>query len=90
MNNALLEELVGKAVLIRTVTVYHVGNLDAIDDTTIQLSRASWVADTGRFNVAIATGKLNEVECFTDPVLVSRGAIVDITVWNHPLPTTSK
>ena len=90
MEHLLLEELVGQAVLIRTVTVYHVGRLDAFDATMLKLSTASWVADTGRFGAALAIGNLAEVECFTDPVLVSRDAIVDITAWNHPLPTTSK
>lgn len=87
---SLIDAYLTKKVLVRTVTHYHLGRLDAYDADYLLLAEASWVADTGRFNVALATGKLDEVERFADPVLVSRGAIVDLTAWNHALPTTSK
>jgi hypothetical protein len=61
-----------------------------LDDKFIQLTDASWVADTGRFGAALATGTLNEVERFVDDVWVALGAIVDITLWGHPLPAVTR
>ena len=84
------DQLVGKNVLIRTVTHYHLGKVEAIEDGFVRLSSASWVADTGRFGQALAIGTLSEVEPFVDDVFVSLGAIVDVTTWNHPLPTEAK
>ena len=85
-----MKALIGKNVLIRTVTTYHVGRLDSVENKFARLAEASWVADTGRFGVALASGKLSEVERFVDDVFVNVGAIVDVTEWAHPLPSTSK
>ena len=81
---------VGKNYFIRTVTMHLVGRLVEIDDKEIILSEASWVADSGRFNNALKTGDLNEVEPFIDTVIVNRGAVVDATEWRHVLPTEVK
>jgi hypothetical protein len=77
-------------LFIRTVTHYHVGRVVSMDDRWIVLDSASWVADTGRFSVALATGKLGEVELFAGPVWVAVGSIVDMTAWPYTLPTVSK
>ena len=81
---------VGNAVLIRTVTLYHVGRIVNVDEKFITLDDASWVADTGRFSNALKTGELTETELFLNPVMVAIAAIVDITSWPHPLPTATK
>jgi hypothetical protein len=81
---------VGDAVLIRTVTMYQVGRVAHIGRDTITLVEASWLADVGRFSVALATGQLNEVEKVPSWIVVGRGAIVDIFPWSHPLPTATK
>jgi hypothetical protein len=78
---------VGNTVLIRTVTHYHVGKIVLLDERDIVLEGASWVASTGRFNDALKSGKLFELEPFTHLVSVSRGAYVDATIWSHALPT---
>ena len=88
-------------VFIRTVTMHYVGRILDISDSYIVpsisssvafivLEDASWVADSGRFGEALANGTLIETERFPDPVWISTGAIVDITVWNYPLPTVSQ
>ena len=77
-------------VFIRTVTMHYVGHVIDITADWIILDNASWVADSGRFGEALATGKLNETELFPNQVWVGRGAIVDVTAWNHPLPTSSQ
>ena len=76
-------------VFVRTVTMHHVGRVVDITADWLILDDASWVADSGRFGEALATGKLSEVERFPNRVWIGRGAIVDLTAWTHPLPTVS-
>lgn len=83
------KELVGKKLLIRTVTYFSVGKVEQVQDGFIKLSTASWVADTGRFHNAIKDGKLNEVEPVGE-MYVSLGSIVDMFPWQHELPTEQK
>ena len=85
-----LTALVGTNVFVRTVTLYHVGKVIDVTPGFITLADCSWVADTGRFGVALATGTLNETELFPNDVHVSIGSIIDITAWTHNLPTASK
>ena len=80
----------GKNYLIRTVTMIQIGRLIRITEEELVLDMACWVADTGRFSTALETGKLNEVEMFVKPVIVSRGAIVDATEWICELPKNTK
>jgi hypothetical protein len=73
---------IGKMYFIRTVTLYYVGRLIAIDAQDFTLDQCAWVADTGRFSEAMRTGKLNEVEPYPDgPVKVSRGGYIDACIW---------
>lgn len=80
----------GMVVFIRTVTMHHIGRIVDVTPDWFVLDDCSWVADSGRFSDALTTGTLNETERFPDRVWVGRGAIVDVTLWNHPLPTVSK
>jgi len=74
-----------KKYFIRTVTMYVLGKLVYFDDKELVLENASWVADSGRFNNALKTGKLEEVEPFVNNVIVNRSSIVDATEWDHEL-----
>ena len=80
------------AVIVRTVTHYYVGTLDREDSRWLYLRDCSWVADTGRWSTALATGTLNEVEPYPDGVVVrvSVGAVVDVAPWRHTLPRSVK
>lgn len=80
----------GKSYLIRGVTMYYTGCLVKVTETDLVLEDAAWIADTGRFADALKSAELNEVEPYENPVIVSRGSIVDATIWNHPLPRTQK
>ena len=82
----------GGAVVVRTVTHYYVGTLIAETERWLHLQNCSWVADTGRWSMALATGSLNEVEPYPDGVVVrvSVGAVVDIAPWLHDLPRSVK
>lgn len=77
---------VGKNYFIRTVTMYTVGKLVAIYDQELVFENASWVADMGRFNESLKTGRFQESERFESNAIVNRGAIVDATEWKHDLP----
>jgi len=89
--NANTDIPVGKNVLIRGVTLYYVGHCVRVTEQEIVLSDASWVAHTGRFNEALTTGVLSEVEPFPHGnVVVGRGAVMDVSAWPHDLPRTVK
>ena len=82
-------DFVGEKIFIRTVTYHLVGRVKAVNGTLIELTDASWVADSGRFTQAIKDGTLNEVE----PVgrcWVNASAIVDAFPWTHALPKVQK
>ena len=81
---------IGKNYLIRTVTMIQLGKLKRVTDRELLLSNACWVADTGRFNIALSTGAINEIEMFQKDVIIGRGSIVDATEWLMELPNTSK
>ena len=81
---------IGKAYLIRTVTMYYVGRLVSITDADVVLSDAAWVPDTGRFSDALKTGNLCEVEPFVDRVIVMRSGMIDACEWTAKLPRDKK
>ncbi len=82
----------GQCVFIRTVSNYYTGRIIGLSSKEIVLEEAAWIAATGRFHQAMATGSFNEVEPYPDDttVSVSRGAIVDVSTWNHQLPRDPK
>ena len=81
---------VGEKYIIRTVTMIQTGRLVYVDEHELVLEDAAWIADTGRWADALATGDLNEIEPFEDDAIVGRAAICDATVWRHVLPRTKK
>lgn len=84
---------VGKTYLFRGVTMYQIGTVVAVLPGEILLSPAAWVADTGRFNAALKSGILSEVEPYepnTLPAIVNRGALADACTWPHGVPAEVK
>lgn len=84
---------VGKTYLFRGVTMYQVGTVVAVFPGEVLLSPAAWVADTGRFNEALKSGVLFEVEPYPPeclPAIVNRGALADASVWPHGVPAEVK
>lgn len=82
--------IIGGNYLIRTVTMTLAGKIVKVFSNEIELTDASWVADTGRFAEAINTSKFEDVEKpQKDKVIVGRNAIVD--AWQiDSLPTETK
>jgi hypothetical protein len=78
----------GNKVFLRTVTYHHVGEVVKLEDGFLHLKDASWVADSGRFSVALEEGSLSEVELVGD-VAVNLSTVVDVFPWEHDLPTES-
>jgi hypothetical protein len=89
-NNATHPFVVGKNYLIRTVTMTLTGRIVGGVGKFLILSDSAWIADTGRFNEAIAHGKLNEVEPTIGEVFVGIDTIVDAYAWKHTLPRDVK
>lgn len=82
---------VGEAVYIRTVTMHYTGRLVRVTAGELVLTDAAWIASSGRWAVALAEGTLDEVEPYpAGEVVVSRGSVLDVCRWNHPLPRTTK
>ena len=78
---------VGKCYLIRTVTMIQLGRVKSIVGDFLVLEDAAWIADTGRFNECLVSGKPSEVEPFNGDAIVNLSAIVDAVQWNHALVT---
>lgn len=84
-----LKDLVGKKVFFRTVTYHMLGKVEKVMGNIIELSTASWIADSGRFMNFIKNGEINEVE----PVgqwFININSVTDFGFWKHDLPTEQK
>ena len=83
---------VGKNYQIRTVTMIYTGKLVSVGENELELEKAAWIPDTGRFQNATESGKYNEVEMYpqTERVIIGRGAIVDAVVLVSDLPSSQK
>lgn len=69
---------IGKAYLIRTVTMIDAGVVVRVTQQEIVLKDAAWIADTGRFADALKKCEFGEVEPFPDgEVIVGRGSVID-------------
>ena len=83
------KDMIGYKFFFRTVTYHFVGRVEKVMGSFLQLSDASWVADSGRFMNAIKEGKLNEVEP-TGKTWVNMETVTDFYDWLHDLPKVQK
>lgn len=81
---------IGTDVLIRTVTYHMIGTLQEIRGAWVRLSECSWVASSGQWGHALATGELDEVEYHGLEGWVNLDTATDVYVWPHELPSTTK
>ena len=82
---------IGGMYQIRSVTHIVTGRVVSVGPQEIVLVDAAWVADTGRYMNAVATGDYAEVEPYPDGalVIVGRAAVVD-SVTIPKLPRVQK
>ena len=73
---------VGKKYLIRTVTMTICGELKNVFESELVFTKASWIADTGRFHDSLKSCNFDEVEPFVNDVIVGRGSLIDCTELN--------
>jgi len=77
---------VGKAYVLRTVTMINVGRLVEVTENELVLESAAWIADTGRWNEFLEDGNYNECEPFPEGrVIVGRHALIDAVQWKHSI-----
>ena len=81
---------IGEKYFIRTVTYFATGEVERIIGDFLVLKDAAWVADTGRFSNALATGVLDEVEPVEVPMYLNITTITDAFLWRHKLPREQK
>ena len=81
---------IGKAYLIRTITMYYTGRVEAIKGKFLILNECAWIADTGRWNEAVSSGSFNEVEPMGDGVILSTDPILDAVEIAYKLPNKVK
>lgn len=74
-----MADMVGKSVFIRTVTYHYTGKVVKIIGDFVELEKAAWIADSGRFTDALATEEFSEVEVYKNPIRVNTTSIVDFT-----------
>ncbi|MHB8096064.1 MAG: hypothetical protein ACYDEI_00200 [Erysipelotrichaceae bacterium] len=84
-----LDDLIGKSFFFRTVTYHMVGKVVKRIGSILELTNASWIADSGRFMTAVKEGKFNEIEpvgkCF-----LNLNSVTDFFPATYKLPTEQK
>lgn len=80
--------LIGKNVIVRTVTMIYTGRFEGITQQDYILVDCSWIPETDRFMQFVAEGKVRECEPYPDglPVYINRGALLDVCELVKPLP----
>lgn len=81
---------VGEKYFIRTVTHAHTGKVKHSSGQFLVLENAAWIADTGRFYDALKNTEFNEIEPFTNDLILNMDSIIDATVINDELPRDQK
>lgn len=73
---------IGGLYQIRTVTHILTGRLIAVGPQELTLVDAAWVADTGRYMQAVASGDYSEVEPYPEgqAVHIGRGCVCDVVL----------
>lgn len=74
-----LSRLVGKKVLVRTVTMIYAGVLKEVSGQEMVLTAAVWVPQTKRWAETVVTGEFEECEPYPEDreVFVNRGTLLD-------------
>ena len=84
--------LIGKNVIVRTVTMIYTGRLEGINKDEFILVDCSWIPETDRYMQFVANGSVKECEPYPDgmPVYINRGALLDMVELRKDLPRSQK
>lgn len=84
--------LVGKNVIVRTVTMIYTGRLTHTTTTDLVLVDCSWIPETDRWMSFVAEGKVRECEPYSDglSVYINKGALLDVCELKKDLPRSQK
>lgn len=85
-------KLIGKNVIVRTVTMIYTGKLVSVDVTDLVLVDVAWIPQTERYADFVAMGAVRECEPYPDglEVIISRGGLLDTCVLSKQLPRSQK
>lgn len=76
---------VGKIYAFRTVTMIYTGRLLEASDTEFLIDQAAWIPETERWADFVKSGAHREAEPYARPVVLSRGAMLDVTEIPEPI-----
>jgi hypothetical protein len=84
--------LIGKNTIVRTVTMIYTGKLVSAHQQELVMVDVSWIPETERYMQFVADGAVRECEPYPQdmPVIIGRGAILDVVELRKPLPRTQK
>lgn len=68
-----------KVYAFRTVTMIYTGRLKDINKQELLIDEAAWIPETERWMDFAATGAHKEAEPYTKPIVLMRGALLDVT-----------
>ena len=70
---------VGEDYVLRTVTMIYLGKLKSETSDAFILEDCAWIPDTSRWSEFLAGKKPNEMEPYSEDVIVYKGAMLDAT-----------
>lgn len=68
-----------KPYAFRTVTMIYTGRLKGINQQEFLVDEAAWIPDTERWKDFVDNGAVKECEPYSKPIIINRGAILDVT-----------
>lgn len=70
---------IGKVYAVRTVTMIYTGRLLNLNEQEFLFDEVAWIPETERWKDFAETGAHKEAEPYTRPVVINRGAVLDVT-----------
>ncbi len=83
-----IKGLIGRNIMIRTVTMILTGYVDDITDKDILLTKCSWIPETDRWSEFVKNGAVNSCEPYPEDtvVFVNRSSYIDMCQIDCKLP----
>lgn len=86
--------VLGETAIYSTISFNVLGRLTRVsrlgDHYFLHLEDASSITDVGRLGETLRSGKIPECDPVEGEVRVSVASLVDIYLWDHPLPRAKK